>query len=92
MINYFCKLLGVFFSTYSPYFEFYFVLRVIMAKSVMVQNKIKRSCKTIISLFNIQNCLHMTTKIGICSDFRYESNGKFVLGVGFFFFRQISTF
>ena len=27
-----------------------------------------------------------------CSDFRYESNGIFVLGVGFFFFRQISTF
>ena len=26
------------------------------------------------------------------SDFRYESNGIFVLGVGFFFFRQISTF
>ena len=28
----------------------------------------------------------------ICSDFRYESDGIFVLGVGFFFFRQISTF
>ena len=27
-----------------------------------------------------------------CSDFRYESNGIFVLGVGFVFFRQISTF
>ena len=27
-----------------------------------------------------------------CSDFRYESNGIYVLGVGFFFFRQISTF
>ena len=27
-----------------------------------------------------------------CSDFRYESNGIFVFGVGFFFFRQISTF
>ena len=27
-----------------------------------------------------------------CSDFRYESNGIFVLGWGFFFFRQISTF
>ena len=27
-----------------------------------------------------------------CSDFRKESNGLFVLGVGFFFFRQISTF
>ena len=27
-----------------------------------------------------------------CSDFRYESNGIFVLRVGFFFFRQISTF
>ena len=26
-----------------------------------------------------------------CSDFRYESNGIFVLGVGFFF-KQISTF
>ena len=26
------------------------------------------------------------------SDFRYESNGIFVLGVVFFFFRQISTF
>ena len=30
--------------------------------------------------------------ISYCSDFRYESNGIFVLGVGFFFFRQISTF
>ena len=27
-----------------------------------------------------------------CSDFQYESNGIFVLGVSFFFFRQISTF
>ena len=27
-----------------------------------------------------------------CSDFRYESNGIFVLGVGFFFFRQILDF
>ena len=27
-----------------------------------------------------------------CSDFRYESNGIFVLGWVFFFFRQISTF
>ena len=27
-----------------------------------------------------------------CSDFRYESNGIFELGVVFFFFRQISTF
>ena len=27
-----------------------------------------------------------------CSDFRYDSDGIFVLGVGFFFFRQISTF
>ena len=27
-----------------------------------------------------------------CSDFRYESNGIFVLVVGFFFIRQISTF
>ena len=27
-----------------------------------------------------------------CSDFRCESNGIFVLGVGFFFFRQISIF
>ena len=27
-----------------------------------------------------------------CSDFRYESNGIFVLGVGVFFFRQILTF
>ena len=27
-----------------------------------------------------------------CSDFRYESNGIFVLGVSFFFFRQISAF
>ena len=27
-----------------------------------------------------------------CSDFRYESNGILVLGVGFFLFRQISTF
>ena len=27
-----------------------------------------------------------------CSDFRYESKGIFVLGVRFFFFRQISTF
>ena len=27
-----------------------------------------------------------------CFNFRYESNGIFVLGVGFFFFRQISTF
>ena len=26
-----------------------------------------------------------------CSDFRYETNGIFMLGVGFFFFRQIST-
>ena len=30
--------------------------------------------------------------VAYCSDFRYESNGIFVLGVGFFFFRQISTF
>ena len=30
--------------------------------------------------------------VGYCSDFRYESDGIFVLGVGFFFFRQISTF
>ena len=30
--------------------------------------------------------------LAYCSDFRYESNGIFVLGVGFFFFRQISTF
>ena len=29
---------------------------------------------------------------GFCSDFRYEINGIFELGVGFFFFRQISTF
>ena len=29
---------------------------------------------------------------GYCSDFRYESNGIFMLGVGFFFFRQVSTF
>ena len=27
-----------------------------------------------------------------CFDFRYENNGMLVLGVGFFFFRQISTF
>ena len=27
-----------------------------------------------------------------CSDFRNESDGIFVVGVGFFFFRQISTF
>ena len=27
-----------------------------------------------------------------CSDFRYESDGIIVLEVGFFFFRQISTF
>ena len=33
-----------------------------------------------------------TAAVTICSDFRYESNGRFVLGVGFFFFRQISTF
>ena len=31
-------------------------------------------------------------KTAYCSDFRYESNELFVLGVGFFFFRQISTF
>ena len=31
-------------------------------------------------------------KLIYCSDFRYESNGIFVLGVGFFFFRQNSTF
>ena len=28
-----------------------------------------------------------TWKFFFCSDFRYESNGIFVLGVGFFFFR-----
>ena len=27
-----------------------------------------------------------------CSEFRYDSNGIFVLGVGFFFLKQISTF
>ena len=27
-----------------------------------------------------------------CSDFRNKTNGIFVLGVGFFFFRQISIF
>ena len=31
-------------------------------------------------------------KIDYSSDFRYESNGILVLGVGFFSFRQISTF
>ena len=30
--------------------------------------------------------------LNFCSEFRYESNGIFVLGVAFFFFRQISTF
>ena len=34
----------------------------------------------------------LVNKFHYCSDFRYESNGIFVLGVGFFSFRQISTF
>ena len=33
-----------------------------------------------------------TRRNAYCSDFRYESYEIFVLGVGFFFFRQISTF
>ena len=35
---------------------------------------------------------HMVKFPSCCSDFRYKSNGIFVLGVCFFFFRQISTF
>ena len=31
-------------------------------------------------------------KFASCSDFRYESDGIFVLGVGFVFFRQILIF
>ena len=38
--------------------------------------------------FKVQN----EETVDYYSDFRYESNGIFVLGVGFFFFRQISTF
>ena len=41
---------------------------------------------------NIGFLLSCSTVLSYCSDFRYESNGIFVLGVGFFFFRQISTF
>ena len=46
---------------------------------------------------NSQCCdffFNFTCKIAVtcCSDFRYESNGILVRGVGFFFFRQISTF
>ena len=35
---------------------------------------------------------HDSYNLDFCSDFRYENNGIFVLGVGFFFFRQISAF
>ena len=38
------------------------------------------------------NFVSVRKSAGYCSDFRNESNGIFVLGVGFFFFRQISTF
>ena len=31
----------------------------------------------------------LTRSARYCSDFRYESNGIFVLGMSFFFFRQI---
>ena len=50
-------------------------------------NKEKREADAVV------NFLHCDTNSATnCSDFRYESNGIFVLGVGFFFFRQISTF
>ena len=44
-------------------------------------------CAMLIRLIGYGCC-----RVSFCSDFRYESNGIFVLGVGFFFFRQISTF
>ena len=40
----------------------------------------------------LKQCTKHVHRLFYCSDFRYESNGIFVLGVGFFFFRQISTF
>ena len=48
------------------------------------------SCTAI--LLKLCSCKNKTRNFTYCSDFRYESNGIFVLGVGFFFFRQISTF
>ena len=42
--------------------------------------------------FKRHNQVSFICPIFYCSDFRYESKGIFVLGVGFFFFRQISTF
>ena len=43
------------------------------------------------SLEKLLHCLKKLWQIHYCSDFLYESNGIFVLGMDFFF-RQISTF
>ena len=51
--------------------------------------------KVLLNKFIVKNMIihsAMVNQVHYCSDFRYESNGIFVLGMGFFFFRQISTF
>ena len=71
-------------------FKISFLLLAFMAKCVtFAENKKNEKVQ---DNFVHQTKFHTRMTSIYCSDFRYESNGIFVLGVGFFFFRQISTF
>ena len=67
-------------SFMEMYYRLYCTFGHIQVISTKLKNTVDDYCEILVDSF------------GNCSDFRYESNGIFVLGVGFFFFRQISTF
>ena len=79
----------VFKDCHFAHFGTYFVLLRVSRDLIRPRN---RSKLVEGSLFAIIDLLLRAKAITYCSDFRYKSNGIFVLRVGFFFFRQISTF